>query len=170
MIADLKNTSPTLEERNALPYRPCVGIVLFNKDGRVFAGERINSPNAWQMPQGGIDAGETIEQAALRELAEEIGTNHVTLIETMPDPVRYDLPLEICAEVWAQWGNQKFRGQEQFWVSAQFKGDDADINLSPPDHPAEFFRWKWVDLPDLIDLIVPFKRDIYRQVIAYFSK
>lgn len=147
-----------------LPYRPCVGIALFNDSGKVFVGERIDSPGAWQMPQGGMDAGEDIETAFFREMREEIGTGKATIIRVMDAPLRYDLPPHLQGKLW----NGAFRGQEQTWVAARFCGSDADINLNAHT-PPEFQRWQWVPLSEVINLIVPFKRDIYRQVIAAFE-
>ncbi len=147
-----------------LPYRPCVGIALFNDKGQVFVGERIDTPNAWQMPQGGIDKGEPPWDAALRELAEEIGTNKATIIKIADKKIKYDLPKDLVEKVW----NGKYRGQEQIWVAARFTGQDSDINLNN-FNPAEFKKWQWVDLGKTIDLIVPFKRDTYRQVVEFFK-
>lgn len=147
-----------------LAYRPCVGIALFNAQGKVFVGERIDTPNAWQMPQGGMDKGETAAQTALRELAEETGTNKVEIIKIADKKIRYDLPDHLITKFW----DGQYRGQEQTWVAARFTGTDADINLNAFE-PAEFRAWQWVDLPNTLDLIVPFKRDIYRDVIDMFK-
>lgn len=142
-------------------YRPCVGIALFNKNGQVFVGERIDTPDAWQMPQGGIDEGENIENAALRELKEEIGTDKATLVKIIDEKIRYDLPPELKTKLWSG----KYAGQEQTWIAMQFDGKDSDIDLNADDHP-EFSQWKWVELDKTLDLIVPFKRDVYKKVIA----
>ena len=147
-----------------LAYRPCVGIALFNAQGKVFVGERIDTPNAWQMPQGGMDEGETAAQTALRELAEETGTNKVEIIKIADKKIRYDLPDHLITKFW----DGQYRGQEQTWVAARFTGTDADINLNAFE-PVEFRAWQWVDLPNTLDLIVPFKRDIYRDVIDMFK-
>lgn len=147
-----------------LPYRPCVGIALFNDSGEVFVGERIDFPGAWQMPQGGMDAGEDIETAFFREMREEIGTGKATILKIMDKPLRYDLPPHLQGRLWGG----AYRGQEQTWVAARFGGSDAEINLRAHT-PPEFQKWQWVPLPDVINLIVPFKRDIYRQVIAAFQ-
>lgn len=145
-------------------YRPCVGIVLYNKGGNVFIGERIDTPGAWQMPQGGIDGDETIEQAAFRELYEEIGTNNAEIISILPEKIRYDLPPDLREKLWGG----MYKGQEQTWVAARFLGEDKDINLNMHT-PPEFSRWQWVPLEKTIDLIVPFKRETYRRVINLFK-
>lgn len=148
-----------------LPYRPCAGVVLMNADGLVFAGQRIDSQGAWQMPQGGIDKGETPAQAALRELTEETGVSadRVELLDEASDWVFYDLPPELLGKVW----KGKFGGQKQKWFLLRFLGDDSDIRIDT-DHP-EFDRWCWMQPDDLITHIVPFKRDVYRQVFALFG-
>lgn len=142
-------------------YRPCVGITLFNKQGLVFVGERVDTPGAWQMPQGGIDGGEDIEKAARRELREEIGTDKIEIIKILDQKIRYDLPNDMRQRLW----NGKYAGQEQTWIAARFLGEDSDINISA-HKPIEFQNWKWIPLVQTIDLIVPFKRETYRQVIA----
>ena len=144
-------------------YRPCVGIALFNSEGKVFVGERIDTPGAWQMPQGGIDEGEDLETAAMRELQEEVGTNNAEIIRIAEERIRYDLPEHLQNKLW----NGVFAGQEQVWVAARFQGEDADINLNSFE-PPEFSAWQWVDLKETIDLIVPFKRETYQQVISFF--
>jgi len=142
------------------PYRRGVGVVLINGDGQVFVAQRIDTEEpAWQMPQGGIDEGEGPFDAAMRELEEEIGTADAEpLGET--DWLRYDLPPGLADKVW----KGRFRGQEQKWFLMRFRGEDSAINLET-DHP-EFSDWQWVDLKDLPDLIVPFKRPLYEQIIA----
>lgn len=147
-----------------LPYRPCVGITLFNGDGRIFVGERLDNPGAWQMPQGGIDEGETVEEAFFREMREEIGTDRAKILKIHDKPLRYDLPPRLRGKLWGgKWG-----GQEQTWVAARFMGTDDDVNIESHD-PPEFGRWKWVRLEEVLDLIVPFKRDTYREVIRAFE-
>ena len=148
-----------------LPYRACVGIALFNGDGEVLVGKRHDNPNAWQMPQGGVDEGEDLETAAFRELREEIGTDKAEILEILQTPLRYDLPEDLLGKLW----NGQYRGQEQIWVALRFTGQDSDIDLNA-HQPAEFQDWKWVDLKEVENLIVPFKRDIYRQLIKSFSK
>lgn len=150
---------------NGLPYRPCAGVVLMNRDGLIFAGHRIDSDsNAWQMPQGGIDEGETPRQAALRELVEETGVpaDLVEVVEETADWVIYDLPPELLGKVW----KGKFGGQRQKWVLMRFLGQDSDVRIDT-DHP-EFDAWQWARADDLLAGIVPFKRDVYRQVIDAF--
>jgi putative (di)nucleoside polyphosphate hydrolase len=151
-------------DRSALPYRPCVGIALFNGDGKVFVGERIDTPGAWQMPQGGIDEGEDLEAAALRELKEEIGTEHAALLKISERTTCYDLPERLLHRLW----DGRYRGQEQHWVAMRFTGKDSDIRLDADERP-EFRAWQWVGLRETLDLIVPFKRDTYSQVIEMFS-
>ncbi len=150
--------------KEKLPYRQCVGIALFNSENKVFVGERIDTPGAWQMPQGGVDQGETAQQTALRELAEEIGTDKAKIIKTAPHTLRYDLPDEKIPQLW----NGRYRGQEQTWIAARFTGSDSDINLTAFD-PPEFSHWQWVKLQNTLNLIVPFKRELYKQVINLFS-
>nr|WP_202391805.1 RNA pyrophosphohydrolase [Qipengyuania vulgaris] len=148
-------------------YRPCVGVMLVNAEGRVFVGRRIDNKEGdwWQMPQGGVDEGEDLKEAALRELAEETGTKaeHVTLIQQSSEPIRYDLPEELMGKLWGG----RYRGQEQVWFLGRFSGADEDIDLDAHD-PPEFCDWKWVDPDQLPDLIVPFKKRVYRAVLEEF--
>lgn len=148
----------------SLPYRPCVGLALFNRDGLVFAARRIDTPgDAWQMPQGGIDDDETPRQAALRELEEEIGTAQAEIVAESADWVRYDLPPELVGKVW----NGRYRGQRQKWFALRFTGADSDIDIVTK-HP-EFCDWRWLPLAELPRRIVPFKRAVYEQVAAEFA-
>ena len=151
-------------EKVALPYRRCVGVVLVSADGLIFAGERIDTPDAWQMPQGGIDSGETPRTAAMRELEEEIGVGPglVTVEAETADWVRYDLPDELVGKAL----KGRFRGQDQKWFLLRFGGSDGDIRLET-DHP-EFIRWKWTTPDELLAAIVPFKRNVYARVLEEF--
>ena len=151
-----------------LPYRPCAGFMLANRLGQVFVGQRID-PSAhgfWQMPQGGIDKGEEVRAAALRELEEEIGVaaHLVEVIAQSAQPYLYDLPPELLGRVW----KGKYRGQQQHWFLGRFLGEDADINLEAHD-PPEFNEWRWVQPEQLPELIVPFKRDVYEALVAEFA-
>ncbi|WP_247713068.1 MULTISPECIES: RNA pyrophosphohydrolase [Qipengyuania] len=143
--------------------------MLVNGDGRVFVGRRIDNKEGdwWQMPQGGVDEGEDLDQAALRELAEETGARpeHVAIIDRMAEPVRYDLPEELIGKLWGG----KYRGQEQVWFLARFSGSDEDIDLNAHD-PAEFCDWKWAEPEQLPELIVPFKKRVYRAVVEAFRE
>ena len=147
-----------------LPYRPCAGVVLMNGDGLIFAGQRLDMPGAWQMPQGGIDKGEDAHTAALRELVEETGVaqDKVQIVAETPDWVYYDLPPDLLGKVW----KGKYGGQRQKWVLMRFLGEDADIRIDT-DHP-EFSQWQWMQADALLDNIVPFKRAVYDQVIRAF--
>ena len=147
-----------------LPYRPCVGMMIFNNDGRIFVGARKdNHQDAWQMPQGGIDEGEDPRTAALRELMEEIGTNAVEIVAEHPDWLQYDLPEELLGKMW----KGRYRGQTQKWFLLRFTGTDADVNIET-EHQ-EFRAWEWADPNSLVDRIVPFKRELYAQVVAHFA-
>jgi putative (di)nucleoside polyphosphate hydrolase len=144
-------------------YRKGVGVMLRNPDRKIFVAQRIDTPGAWQMPQGGIDAGETPEQAALRELEEEIGTARAVLCAETRGWLRYDLPAELRHKVWGG----RYLGQMQKWFLADFTGRDSDIDLAT-SHP-EFDDWKWVRADELATLIVPFKRPLYEAVLKEFS-
>ncbi|WP_323042723.1 RNA pyrophosphohydrolase [Gemmobacter sp.] len=149
----------------SLPYRPCVGVMLINRDGLIFAGQRLDSDSpAWQMPQGGIDEGEKPRQAALRELWEEtgVGKDLVRFVAKSDGWVTYDLPPELLGKVWGG----KFRGQRQKWFLFRFTGSDDQIRIAT-EHP-EFSRWKWVQADEMLAAIVPFKRAVYDQVVAGF--
>lgn len=150
----------------ALPYRPCVGVVLIGRSGRVFGGQRIDNPGpAWQMPQGGIDAGESPAAAALRELEEETGVRPslARLAAESPGWYPYDLPLDLVPRLWGG----RYRGQSQKWFALHFLGEDDDIDIARP-HP-EFSRWAWMTPEALVAAAVPFKRAIYERVFADFG-
>ncbi len=148
-----------------LPYRACVGVVLARADGRVFAGERIDTPGAWQMPQGGIDRGETPRAAGLRELHEETGVvpERVKVEAETRGWITYDLPDHLLGRVWGG----KYRGQEQKWLLARFHGSDAEIDIATA-HP-EFSTWAWMEADAVLASIVPFKRPVYEAVFAEFG-
>jgi len=149
-----------------LPYRPCVGVVLINAQGLIFAAQRLDvTVPAWQMPQGGIDAGEKPRAAALRELWEETGVTAdlVEFIAKSPDWLTYDLPPELLGKVWGG----KYRGQRQRWFLFRFTGTDDQIDIDT-DHP-EFSQWRWINAAEMVASIVPFKRDVYTRVVAAFA-
>ena len=148
-------------------YRRGVGVMLLNEGGKVFVGARIdNTDEAWQMPQGGIDDDDDDEWAtALRELEEETGIppQLVERVSATPERLKYDLPKELRSKLWGG----KWKGQDQDWFLARFLGTDADVNIAT-DHP-EFRDWKWIEPSDLPELIVPFKRELYRQLLREFA-
>ena len=156
-----------------LPYRPCVGVVLFNRDGRAFIGRRIDGPehvdlqHAWQMPQGGIDAGEDPWPAALRELREETNIRSVERLGEVTEWLRYDIPRELIGQAW----KGKYRGQTQKWFAMRFTGRENEIDVEHPrGHKAEFSAWRWERLEKIPRLIVPFKRAVYERVATEFAK
>jgi putative (di)nucleoside polyphosphate hydrolase len=153
------------DEAARLPYRPGVGIMLIDAQGRIFAGQRADSDGpAWQTPQGGIDEGETPRDAALRELEEEIGLppGLVEVVAEAPDWLTYDLPPDLVGRVWGG----RWRGQRQRWFLMRLTGSDADIRLDVP-HP-EFSAWRWMTADELLAAVVPFKRGVYEQAVAAF--
>lgn len=170
----MSKESKTKVRAEDLPYRPCVGIMVLNSSGLVWAGRRMKegnseydgSPKLWQMPQGGIDEGEAPEAAALRELYEETGMKTVSLLAEASRWINYDLPesligIGLCG---------KYRGQTQRWFAYRFEGDESEIAINPPPggNIAEFDAWEWKPMAELPDLIVPFKRDVYEAVVAEF--
>lgn len=148
-----------------LPYRPAAGIMLLNREGKVWVGQRLDSTlEAWQMPQGGLDEGEDALAGALRELEEETGIRPelVEIIQRCPVELTYDLPEDLVGKLW----KGKWKGQRQTWFLARFTGTDADVNLETA-HP-EFRAWKWADPQELPAMIVPFKKQLYESVLAAF--
>lgn len=158
----------TAREIERLPYRPCVGMLLLNPVGKVFVGRRLDTAgegdNIWQMPQGGIDAGETPAAAALRELREEVGTDKAEIVAESRRWLHYDLPPQLVGKVW----KGRYRGQKQRWFALRFLGEDSEIDIAT-EHP-EFDAWRWVELEDVPDLVIPFKRDTYRAVVSEFRE
>jgi putative (di)nucleoside polyphosphate hydrolase len=158
-----------------LPYRPCVGIALFNANGHVFVGRRKDAQDgseemraAWQMPQGGIDPGEDPYEAAIRELHEETGISSIAPLGEAPDWLDYDLPPELLGKVW----KGRFRGQTQKWFAFRFTGLESEINIHAPPggHEPEFVEWRWRALAEIPATIVAFKRPVYREVARIFAR
>lgn len=154
-----------------LPYRDCVGAVLFNRDGLVLVARRADLPNAegaaggWQLPQGGMDPGEDPRRAVLRELEEEIGTARAEILAEHPEWLTYDLPPELVGRALGG----RYRGQRQRWFALRFAGEDADIRLDRDPHP-EFDAWRWARLEELPSLAVGFKRPIYERLARDFAR
>jgi putative (di)nucleoside polyphosphate hydrolase len=154
-------------------YRPCVGIMVLNRAGEVWIGRRLEAPAEpegpgtwWQMPQGGIDASEDPAKAALRELHEETGMRSVEIVAESPGWYTYDLPLDLRGTAWGG----RYLGQRQKWYAVRFLGSDAEVELAQPGHKPEFDTWRWAGLDELLDLVVPFKREVYAQVIGDFAR
>ena len=163
--------------RHHMPYRDCAGIALFNREGKVFLGRRksrgdneasAEHGSAWQMPQGGIDKGEDPLETARRELFEETSITSIELVAEAPDWIMYDLPDDLLGVAF----KGKYRGQRQKWFAFRFTGDDREIDVASPGggrHDAEFEDWRWEDLARTPELIVPFKRGAYEQVVKVFA-
>ena len=157
-----------------LPYRPCVGVMLLNADGHAFVGRRIDRDSAdqggeaWQMPQGGVDEGEDLYQAALRELQEETSIRSVVKLGEIDGWLSYDIPRQIAGRAW----KGKYRGQKQKWFAFRFTGNENEINILQPagGHKPEFVEWRWEPIRNLSALIIPFKRPVYEQVVREFSR
>jgi putative (di)nucleoside polyphosphate hydrolase len=161
---------PSFEE---LPYRPCVGVTLINRDGRVFVGRRSEGPehidetHVWQMPQGGIDPGEEPFACALRELYEETNVRSVEHLGEIEEWLAYDIPRDIVGQAW----QGRYRGQRQKWFALRFAGEDSEIDIASPGggaHKPEFIAWRWEPIENLPELVVPFKRPVYERVVEAF--
>lgn len=168
-----KTDTPKTVRKSDLPYRECAGIVVFNKQGKVFVGQRKGMPNnaataSWQLPQGGIDKGEVPQTAAIRELFEETSIKTIEILEETPDWIHYDLPDELVGKAL----KGKYRGQKQRWFAVLFTGDESEINvLAPGDgsEKSEFDAWRWDDLSNIPNLAVSFKRTAYEEIAAAFA-
>jgi len=163
--------SPSMQTES-LGYRPCVGIMVLNRDGRVWIGRRPHAPAEpegpgawWQMPQGGIDESEDPAESALRELEEETGIRSVQIVAESPGWYTYDLPPELRPRAWGG----RYRGQKQKWFAAHFTGSDDEVALARPGHQQEFDAWRWAGIDELVGLIVPFKRAVYERVVRDFA-
>jgi putative (di)nucleoside polyphosphate hydrolase len=149
-------------------YRPCVGVALFNRAGLLWVGRRFEKQNDdgvgkwWQMPQGGIDDGEDAQAAAMRELYEETGVRNAEFLFEAEGWFKYDLPENLIGKSWGG----KYRGQKQKWIALRFTGKDSEIDLKPPGHKQEFDQWKWASMDEVLDIVVPFKKAVYVDVIA----
>ena len=159
----------------SLPYRPCAGIMVFNRAGLVFVGRRSSGPehidatHVWQMPQGGIDEDEDPYQAALRELYEETNIRSVDRLGEMVEWLAYDIPRDIVGQAWGG----RYRGQTQKWYALRFIGNDSEIDIATPGggaHKPEFIAWRWEPMERLPDLVVPFKRPVYERVVREFTR
>lgn len=151
-------------EIDALPYRPCVGLMVLNAQGKIFVAQRNDMRSvAWQMPQGGVDKGEEPREAALRELEEEIGTGDAEILAESADWHSYELPRELVGKLW----KGRYRGQRQKWFALRLRGGDETIDIET-EHP-EFSAWKWADITEVVDMAVPFKRDLYRKIVEEFQ-
>ena len=157
-----------------LPYRPCVGQMVLNREGRVFIGRRTGGPehvddtHSWQMPQGGVDPGEDPWRAALRELHEETNIRSVEKLGEIGEWLTYDIPRDIVGQAW----KGKYRGQTQKWYALRFTGDEREIDIAHPagGHKAEFTAWRWEPMQNLPALIIPFKRKVYERVVREFAQ
>jgi putative (di)nucleoside polyphosphate hydrolase len=163
-----------MSDFETLPYRPCAGMMVLNRDGLVFIGRRASGPehidatHVWQMPQGGIDENEDPYRAALRELREETNIRSVEKLGEIAGWLTYDIPRDIVGQAWGG----KYRGQKQKWYALRFTGEDAEIDIAhlASGHEPEFIDWRWVEISELPELVVPFKRQTYERVVAEFGK
>jgi len=168
-----RKTDHAMPRYESLPYRPCVGVAVLNRDGRVFIGRRISGPehidetHVWQMPQGGIDPGEDPWPAARRELHEETNIRSVEKLGKIKEWLSYDIPRDIVGQAW----KGKYRGQTQKWFALRFTGDEREIDIAHPagGHEPEFEQWRWEPLKNVPDLVVPFKRPVYERVAKEFA-
>lgn len=171
MTAEGHANRPDIDPRETAPpgasrYRPNVGVVLFNREGRVWLGRRSGSPSPanWQFPQGGVDEGEDLEAAARRELAEETGVVSVSLLARADGWITYDFPAGMGGSKAAR----GYKGQSQAWFAFRFDGEDAEVDLHA-HHEIEFDRWRWATLDEALVTVAPFKREAYGRVIAAFA-
>ena len=163
-----------MPKHESLPYRPCVGMTVLNREGLVFIGRRTEGPehvdltHVWQMPQGGIDKGEDPWPAALRELHEETSIKSVEKLGEVEEWLTYDIPPNIVGQAW----KGKYRGQKQKWYAVRFMGSEGEINVLRPagGHKPEFIEWRWEPMRNLPGLIIPFKRPVYERVVKEFSR
>ncbi len=164
----------TDDRHETLPYRACVGMMVLNRDNHVFIGRRTSGPehvdasHSWQMPQGGVDDGEDLYQAALRELQEETSIRSVMKLGEIDDWLSYDIPQRIAGRAW----KGRYRGQKQKWFAFRFTGNENEINILQPvgGHKPEFVEWRWEPMRNLPGLIIPFKRQVYEQVVKEFCR
>jgi putative (di)nucleoside polyphosphate hydrolase len=163
-----------MPSQKSLPYRPCAGMMVLNRAGLVFIGRRTEGPehidakHAWQMPQGGIDEDEDFYEAALRELYEETNIRSVRKLGEISGWLTYDLPGKIAKKAWGG----KYRGQKQKWYAFRFVGNESEIDIAQPagGHKPEFVEWRWAEMRELPDLVVPFKRKAYERVVKEFER